>query len=273
MTAPSVADLLGRWLAPVGDCIATPAKAANAASRKDSCGLPVDSTACESLRVPASRDGERTDDDSDSHTFAALRNRPDALQIEQWRGVPQDSQDSQDSQSLLPSTQLRSCADCVHHLPRGTCARPEDAGLIPTGEGFGIAWPEPMRAVDCTAFEGTATSSQARPFRLAAADADVAHAEPWDDPAILRYRARAHRFRRLGFGEQDADDLAERLHLRDVCADERRSCSECRALTVSSRSGWRCGNHLRAGLLTPELGRDLVSMLQRCPGFEANLGP
>ncbi len=103
--------------------------------------------------------------------------------------------------------------------------------------------------------------SSPRPFRLTQADADAAHAEPWTDAACGRFVARVSLFLRRGISATDADDLAERLHLRDVQGDDRRLCLECAHL-----AGRRCGNHVVAGV-----GRDLpavlVTTLQRCSGF------
>lgn len=101
------------------------------------------------------------------------------------------------------------------------------------------------------------------PYRLSKAEADAAHAEPWGDAAVGRFVARVGLFMRRGINATDADDLAERLHLRDVQGDDRRLCLECTHL-----SNRRCGNQRVASA-----GRDLpetyVVQLHRCPGFEA----
>lgn len=102
-----------------------------------------------------------------------------------------------------------------------------------------------------------------RPYRLSRPEADAAHAEPWDEAACSRFVARVSLFLRRGIAATDADDLAERLHLRDAQGDERALCLEC----AHYRSG-RCGNHRRAGLYSPDLGRNLAGLLQRCPGFQ-----
>lgn len=105
------------------------------------------------------------------------------------------------------------------------------------------------------------TIASGRPYRLTTADADAVHAEPWNDAAIGRFVARAGLFMRRGIDATDADDLAERLHLRDVQGDDRRLCLECRHF-----ARWRCGNARVAGV-----GRDLpeafATQLQRCIGF------
>jgi virulence-associated protein VagC len=101
-----------------------------------------------------------------------------------------------------------------------------------------------------------------RPYRLSKAEADAAHVKPWDDASIGQFVARVSLFLRRGISATDADDLAQRLHLRDLQADDRRLCLECRHLV-----GRRCASHLAAGV-----GRDLpealVMQLQRCPEFK-----
>ena len=84
----------------------------------------------------------------------------------------------------------------------------------------------------------------------------------WTDDDIGRFITRRARLMRWGWSEPDAERLAERLVLRDRVGDDRASCAECQ----HHRPG-RCGNHRAAGLHSPEVGRDLVAMLQRCPGF------
>ena len=110
----------------------------------------------------------------------------------------------------------------------------------------------------------------AGPYSLSSAEGDRAHASAWDDAAIARFQARAARFVRLGFSAVDADDLAERLALRDADAgDDRRACLECRALSGHGGSLW-CGRAVAACLHgRGELGPDLATRLQRCPAFAA----
>jgi hypothetical protein len=105
-----------------------------------------------------------------------------------------------------------------------------------------------------------------RPHKLTLAEGDAAHAEPWDEAAIGRFVARVSLFLRRGIDAAHADDLAERLHLRDAQGDDRALCVECRHLAGHGSSAWRCGNADVAGI-----GRDLpdalVTQPQRCPGF------
>lgn len=111
--------------------------------------------------------------------------------------------------------------------------------------------------------EVLALLTASHPYRLASVQADAAHAEPWDEAACARFAARVSLFLRRGIDATDADDLAERLHLRDLQGDERALCVECGHF----RPG-RCVNHRSAGLHSPDVGRDLAGLLQRCPGFE-----
>jgi hypothetical protein len=99
-------------------------------------------------------------------------------------------------------------------------------------------------------------------YSLAQAESDVAHADSWDDATIARFEARVSLFRRRGMDAPDADDLAERLTLRDTQGDDRRLCLECLHIQAG-----RCTNHREACLQGPEVGRDLTNRLQRCPGF------
>ena len=73
---------------------------------------------------------------------------------------------------------------------------------------------------------------------------------------------RTQQFTRRGVGADAAEAMADRLVIRDRQQDERRICFECGAY----RPG-RCGNHRRAGLQAPDMGRDFAELLQRCPGF------
>jgi len=90
----------------------------------------------------------------------------------------------------------------------------------------------------------------------------------WTDGDMARFIGRRARLMRLGWPEADAEALAERLVMRDRAADDDRvNCTECH----HHRPG-RCGNHRAAGLHSPEVGRDLAGMLQRCPGHQLMRG-
>lgn len=105
--------------------------------------------------------------------------------------------------------------------------------------------------------EGGANDLQAQPGPV---DLD---AVAWSDSDIARFLDRRGRLLHWRWPEAEAERWAARLVQRDREADPRVSCADCGAY----RPG-RCGNHRRAGLTTPDLGRDLAGMLQRCPGFE-----
>lgn len=111
-------------------------------------------------------------------------------------------------------------------------------------------------------------TKRTRPYALDRAEADAAHAKSWDDPAIARFVARVSRLMRIGFHPTDADDLAERLHLLDVRADGRVSCINCAHLSGAETSGWRCHNQGAAGV-AHELATEIVTLSQRCPGWNA----
>ena len=122
-----------------------------------------------------------------------------------------------------------------------------------------------MRVTPSAAVPDPAASvSRNRPYRLSLAQADQCHVQPWDDTACARFVARVSRFLRLGIDATDADDLADRLHLRDVQHDDRSTCVEC----THYRPG-RCGNHHAAQLSTADVGREFATLLQRCPGFDS----
>ena len=96
-----------------------------------------------------------------------------------------------------------------------------------------------------------------------AAPCDTA-AVGWTDADIARFIDRRGRLLRWGWPEAEAEKLADRLVQRDRDIDDRVSCTDCRYY----RPG-RCGNHRRAGLHAPDIGRDLASLLQRCAGFDS----
>ena len=90
----------------------------------------------------------------------------------------------------------------------------------------------------------------------------------WTDDDIARFIDRRARLMRWGWPEAEAEKLADRLVQRDRDIDDRVSCTDCQHY----RPG-RCGNHRRAGLHGAEVGRDLASLLQHCPGWETRVGP
>ena len=65
------------------------------------------------------------------------------------------------------------------------------------------------------------------PYRLTREQGDRCHAPCWDDAEIAALSARVRVLMRRGIGADDADDLAERLTLRDREVDDQRICIEC----------------------------------------------
>lgn len=139
----------------------------------------------------------------------------------------------------------------------------EDDPAGPDSQTFaGIRKPEPgPRDEQPCGSSQDSQNSQGSPLQCArACDTDLA-AVAWTDGDIARFIARRARLLRWGWAEPDAETLAERLVKRDRERDDRVSCAECQHY----RPG-RCGNHRRAGLHSPDVGRDLMALLQRCPG-------
>ncbi len=128
-----------------------------------------------------------------------------------------------------------------------------------TGAGFTVAADGErlvIRPASLLTDDMRAALRASKPDLLALLSGDLAEAE------ATRLQDRRARLLRWGWPEAAADHLAARLARRDREADPRVSCADCGHFRP-----WRCGNHRRAGLPAPEAGRDLASLLQRCPGF------
>jgi hypothetical protein len=131
-------------------------------------------------------------------------------------------------------TVTQRCTECRHHGQRKTCLAPLAAGLLTVEGGFGIVWPPEGHGAACPAYTGKEPRATVdRPHRLTNEEADKCHAPCWDDAAIAAFTARAERFALLG--RTDAEDLAERLTLRDRDGDDRRLCLECTWLGDTGR--------------------------------------
>jgi hypothetical protein len=72
----------------------------------------------------------------------------------------------------------------------------------------------------------SAPPETARPYRLTLAEADAAQVEPWDNATIARFVGRVSLLVRRGLNASDTDEMADRLHLRDVREDDRVTCVE-----------------------------------------------
>lgn len=160
------------------------------------------------------------------------------------------------------------CAGCAHRLRHGTCGQPVEAGLA---ERFVIVWAPGGHGAVCVARRHTTPAraqarAQDRPHRLSQAEGDAAHRVEWDDDDCVRFEARSAANQRRGFAAEDAEDLAELMHLLDVQAEGRSMCLGCGHLHGSMASGCRCGNHTQAQV-GRELPLALVIQPQRCPGF------
>ena len=70
---------------------------------------------------------------------------------------------------------------------------------------------------------------------MTAEQADECHACGWDDDELSAFTTRVLMLQRRGIGADHADDLAERLTLRDREGDDRRMCVECSHLGDGGR--------------------------------------
>lgn len=134
----------------------------------------------------------------------------------------------------------------LRHPPMGAPSKPSKGGYEPF-EGEGVGGAEDFSVL------------------VKQMKGEEAGKVPWRAPSKgskAPFVARVALFMRRGLEASDADDLAERLHLRDATGDDRRLCLECRHY----RPG-KCVNHRRAGLASADVGHDLVALAQRCPGF------
>lgn len=94
---------------------------------------------------------------------------------------------------------------------------------------------------------------------------DDCHAGGWDGPEISAFTARAARS--VQMGQADADDLAERLTLRDREGDDRRMCVECSHLGRRGRCIAAADGRLPGA--DPRL-EPVPTILQRCDAFRSN---
>ena len=99
--------------------------------------------------------------------------------------------------------------------------------------------------------------------------ADDCHAGAWDDAEIEAFTARVMMFMRRGIGADQADNLAERLTLRDREGDDRRMCLECSHLGDGGRCLAAAAGRLPGGDRRLE---PVQSTLQRCEAFGLRTG-
>jgi hypothetical protein len=98
--------------------------------------------------------------------------------------------------------------------------------------------------------------------------ADQCHAGGWDNAEIEVFTTRVLRFMRLGTAAEVADDLAERLTLRDREQDDRHLCLECANLMASGRCAVAARGQLPGAdaRMTPT-----QTVLMRCEQFAGAL--
>lgn len=228
-------------------------------------GFELDVSGDRLMVTPASRltDGDRAGIRNFKVELLALLTRQPALDSASTASTSATPTPSPD---LAPAAAGQSCDDCQHILPHFTCAKPVDAGLA---DSFGIRWAPEGHAAGCAAFSGNpqkepAGQVQRQSYRLSADEGNRCHAPCWEDAEIGRFLTRHAHFVRLGMVDQDADDLAERLALRDRDGDGRRMCLECSELGPSGR----CGAVARGALpAVNQLVEPVSNILIRCQCF------
>jgi hypothetical protein len=85
---------------------------------------------------------------------------------------------------------------------------------------------------------------------------------------IDTFTMRLARFTDKGLSLAEAEQLVDRLVVRDREFDDRRMCLECAHLHGYGR--WRCGNFGPADMAPEGLEPELVKMLQRCLGYRGD---
>jgi hypothetical protein len=102
---------------------------------------------------------------------------------------------------------------------------------------------------------------------MAPEQSDQCHAGGWNDAEINTFTAKKVLLISRGCATDDAEQIAERLTLRDRQHDDRQLCLECAYL--QGWSYWRCGNWQTANVAGNGLSRDIVFLFQRCVGFKS----
>ena len=111
--------------------------------------------------------------------------------------------------------------------------------------------------------QATAANEAVQPDPAPATDPDRycwPHSEAMNTAEIDAFMARLARFTDKGASYDEAERVADVLHLRDRDADDRRLCLECRHIRAD-RAGWRCAVF---GLIPREW---VTVQLQRCDRF------
>ena len=104
---------------------------------------------------------------------------------------------------------------------------------------------------------------------MTAEQTDDCHAGGWDDSEVSTFTARVLMLLRRGIGVDDADDLAERMTLRDRDGDDRRMCVECSHLGDGGRCLAAASGRVHGADRRME---PVQTILQRCDAFGLRKG-
>ena len=86
---------------------------------------------------------------------------------------------------------------------------------------------------------------------------------PMNPGEVETFTARVLLFMRRGMKARQAEEQADKLKRRDRQGDDRRACIECQRLNAARAcTAWR-----QAAIGGPQVGGDLLTLLQRCPAF------
>ena len=86
---------------------------------------------------------------------------------------------------------------------------------------------------------------------------------PMNPGEVETFTVRVLLFMRRGMQVRQAEELADKLKRRDRQSDDRRACIECQRLNAARAcTAWR-----QAAIGRPQVGGDLLTLLQRCPAF------
>ena len=104
---------------------------------------------------------------------------------------------------------------------------------------------------------------------MTAEQADDCHAGAWDDNELTAFTTRVLLLQRRGIEADDADNLAERLTLRDRDGDDRRMCVECSHLGDGGRCLAAAAGRVHGADRRLE---PVPTILQRCEAFGLRKG-
>jgi len=142
----------------------------------------------------------------------------------------------------------------IQLLEKAESAEPPSGATAKTAKTPATNGPTPLLSVLSVPGEGPSANSRA--------DLD---AVAWTDADIERFKHYRHVATKAGFGKNAAEEIAERLVIRDREQDDRRACLECAELRASGRCAAAGGFHWASPQLEP-----VREVLQRCEGFKPN---